>query len=139
MKKIALLSLMVLVFAGNIPLEAKNKYQVLDSKEGVEFSYKWKPSKCLKKDSPLILIIKIANNNDYAANIAYTVDFFWQGLKTATSEEQSFCIKANKSLVGKIRKFDFDRSKYSNEQILSDQFIMELTGIKVAKTENCTK
>jgi len=116
---------------------AQKNYSKLDEKDNVVLSYKWKPSKICKKDSPLILLIKIENKNDSAVIVNFTVDYFYDGSRKASSEEQVYCIKANKTIKGKLKGLGFDSSVFSNEQLLSDRFDMELNDVKVEQTTSC--
>ncbi|MFC2137482.1 hypothetical protein ACFLTE_04840 [Bacteroidota bacterium] len=137
MKKITLL-LIISVFAG-ITLCYAGKYQHLQTNEGVEFYYKWKNSKIFDKASPLVLIVKIKNTNIYALEVAYTVDYFWDGITKASSDKKTTCIKQKKAIVLDGRKQGFDTAGLSNEQILSESFVMEINGVAIQKTEMCIK
>jgi len=138
MKKIAVL-IIIMSFINVSVVFAQKKYSKLDEKESVVLSYKWKPSKFCKKNSPLVLLLKIENRNEYAVQTDFVVDYFWETLRKASSPNQSFCIKAGKIMKGRLDKLGFDRSKFSNKDIMSEKFIMEVSGVKVTKTKECTK
>jgi hypothetical protein len=60
MKKFLLLFFSIL-FVGSSAIFAQKKFTKLVEKDQVVFSYRWKPSKMCKKNSPLVLLIKIEN------------------------------------------------------------------------------
>lgn len=120
-------------------IQAKNPYKQIESIDSVSFFYKWKPSVFAKKDSPLMLLLKIKNENEHSVNVIFTVDYFWQAKRQASSDEKQICIKPMKSKKGKIGKLGFDTGSLTNEQILSDDFIVEITGINIEKTDYCIK
>ena len=127
----------MLFLSGN--LWAKQDYQSFFEEDGIEFSYKWKHSKFLKKNSPLILFLKIENTNNFHASVEFTVDYFWKSIRNASSDPQSICIKANKKAKGKIRKLTFDKGKLSDEDILSDDFILEISDFETVKVPACKR
>jgi len=65
------------------------------------------------------------------------VDYYWNAILKASSEKQLFCIKPKKSLRGKVKCLGFDHGTFTNDQIRSEDFIMELNEIKVEKTSKC--
>jgi hypothetical protein len=136
MKYILLISAFIL-FSSN--LFAQKDYQVLASIEGVEVSNKWKHSKVCKKDSPLMLFLKLKNTNDYPVNINVTVDYFWQGIRAASSEPINLCIKSNRSSKGRIKKLTFDRSRFSDADILSAEFTLDISSVKIIQVNHCKK
>ena len=125
----------IVMFSGH--LAAQKQYQSLSDEEGIEFSYRWKPSRILKKESPLMLSLKIRNSNDFHASVNFTVDYFWQGIRNASSDPNSICIKPNRTAKGKIKNLAFDRGKLSDEDILSEDFILEISGITVEEVDRC--
>ena len=126
-----------LILGFNHPVLGQKKYTLLESKDKVSFSYRWKNSIFFKKDSPLMLTLRIQNSNDYPIETGFVVDYYWRAILKASSEEQLFCIQAKKSIRGKVRGLGFDHGTFTNEQIRSEDFIMELNGIKVEKTSEC--
>ena len=136
LKSILIISSIILI---NGNLIAQKDYQNLTSNEGIDISYKWKHSKILKKDSPLILFLKLKNTNDYNATVKFTVDYFWNGIRNASSEGNNICIKANRSVKGKIKKMTFDTAKFSDEDLFSENFTLDISGFELKKVENCKK
>ena len=137
LRLLVILSTSMLFISGN--LLAKQDYKSFFEEDGIEFSYKWKHSKFLKKDSPIILFLKIENANDYHASVEFTVDYFWKSIRHSSSDPQIACIKANKSAKGKIRKLTFEKGKLSDEDILSDDFILEISDFEALKVLNCKR
>ena len=134
MKKIIFVILVNLLI-GSSGVFAQKEFTKIETEDNVTFYYRWKPSCFLKKDSPLILSIKVTNENDFPVETTFTVDYYWNSVLSASSDEQSFDLKKGKSLIGKIKKMGFDRSEFTDEQLLSEQFTIEINGIKVKKKQ----
>ncbi len=131
------LSAVLIVTAGI--LQAQKDYTPLASEDGIEIAYKWKPSKFLKKDSPRILNLMLRNTNDYPADVSFTVDYFWKGIRKASSDTNRICIKANRTAKGKIKNLTFDRAGLSDEDLSSENFSLDVTGIAVEKVVKCKR
>lgn len=127
----------ILLFFLFVTICHAGNFQLLQSTEGVDFYYKWKQTNIFDKSSQYILIVKIDNKNTYPVEVTYTVDYFWQGLTKATSEKITNCIKPEEELIVNARKQGFDASIFTNEEIMSEDFIMELSGVDIKKTETC--
>ena len=137
MKNLILISFGFFILSLSNVAIAQSKYKKFDESNGVIFYYKWKPSKFLKKDSPLALLLKVENTNDNDVNTSFVVDYFWETLRKASSPELSFCIKPGKKKKGKMNKLGFDIGTFSREDIKSDKFIVEVSGVKVKKATSC--
>lgn len=120
-------------------LYSQKEYLPVNSEEGIEFSYLWKRSKVLKKDSPMILFLKIHNSNEYIASVDFTVDYFWNGVRSASSEPNNQCIKAGKTLKGKIKNLTYEKAGYTDQDISSVNFDLDISGISVSKVDRCRK
>ncbi len=140
MKKLKLLIVISIAMLGlNASLIAQKDYRSLTSEDGIEISYKWKQSKVLKKDSPQILFLMLRNNNDYHANVTFTLDYFWKGIRHASSEPNSICIKSKRTAKGKIKNLTFDRAKFSDEDLLSDNFSLDVSEIVIDRVDKCKR
>ena len=120
-------------------VSAQKEYTKVSSEDGVEFSYLWKKSKVLKKDSPMILFIQVYNSNTYPASVNFTVEFYWNAIRSASSESQNLCIKAGKKSKGKIKNLTFEKAGYSDQDIGSVNFSLDVSGVSVKKVETCKK
>ncbi len=139
MRNLQLIIIVTMMLIVPVNVKAQNKFQEMTTESGVIFYYKWKHEKCLKKDSPLILKLKLQNTNEYKVEAIFTVDYFYKTLRKSSSKEQSYCIKSQKSLIGDVKKSGFDKGSLTNEQLLSDDFIVELSAVKIIKSANCKK
>jgi len=135
-KSILLVFALIFVYGNSI---AQKEYKLLTEKEGVEISYKWKHSKIMKKGSPLMLFLKIENNNDFHTRVAFTIDYFWNGIRNASSEPNDKCIKANRSAKGRIKKLTFDRAKFTDKDILSENFTLDVSDLVINNVDHCKK
>lgn len=136
MKK-AILLILVGIFLSPVFLYSQKKFQKLDEVDNVTISYRWKQSKMLKKDSPLALFIKIKNANEYAVKVEFTVDYFFDGMTKASSEKQNYCLKKGGAIIGRMKKSGFDSSGFTEEELFSDRFVLEVNEVEVGKVDKC--
>ena len=140
MKKILITSFILFAFFSSSFSQSKYKYQKFQEEKGVVFYYKYSHSNFLNKKSPLRLILKIENTNAYNTKVNFVVDYYWKAMISANSEKpRTCCVKANKSIKGRYHKLHFAPFEYTNEQVLSDDFFIELSGIEITKVDDCKK
>jgi hypothetical protein len=117
----------------------QKEYIPVSTEDGVEFSYLWKRSRVIKKDSPMILFLKIHNSNAYHASVDFTVDYFWNGIRSASSDPNSLCIKAGKTAKGRMKNLTFQKTGYSDQEISSVNFTLDLSDVTITEVETCRK
>ena len=140
MKKLLISTFILLVVVSNSFSQNQNKYKKLQNDKGLVFYYKYSHSNFLNKKSPLRLILKIENTNPYPVKVTFVVDYYWKAMISANSEKPRTCfIKANKTIKGRMHKLHFSPFDFTNEQILSDNFFVELSGIEIIKVDDCEK
>jgi hypothetical protein len=123
----------------NISVLAQKNYDPVIKEDGIEISYRWGPSKILKKDSPLMLFLKINNSNEFNAEVTFTVDYYWKGIRKASSEPNQICVKSMRTAKGRIKKLTFDRAEFSDGDLRSENFTLDVTGIKIEQTDCCRR
>lgn len=136
MKRITLLMICISLI-GASSLFGQKKFQVLEQKDNVTVSYRWKAKNALKKDSPIKLVIRIDNDDASPAEISFEILYYWDALQKASSGELTYCLKANKAFTGDIKKSGFDNADFTDEQLVSDHFEMELSDLKIIKIDKC--
>lgn len=130
--KRTIIFLVITFFLGGIfSVNAQKKFEKTTEKDGVIFSYKWKSSEIFKKDSPLVLIIKMENKNDYPVKITFNVNYYWGMDLKATSNLQEVTIKPKMTFTHNLKKKGFDNFTFSNEDLKDDDFTFELVKIIV--------
>jgi uncharacterized protein YcfL len=133
MKKIIFLLLIAFMVSGIHSVQAQKKFEKTTEKDGVTFSYKWRPSELFKKDTPLALIIKMENKNDYPVKVTYNVNYYWGMDLKATSNVQEATIKTKKTFTHNVKKKGFDNFTFSNEDLKDEDFNFELVKINIEK------
>lgn len=133
MKKFILLFTVIIFLGGIFSVNAQNKFEKTTEKDGVIFSYKWKPSELFKKESPLALIVKMENQNDYPVKVIFQVNYYWGMDLKATSNQQEVTVKPKKTFTHNVKKKGFDNFSFSNEDLKDDDFNFELVKINVEK------
>lgn len=133
MKKSIILLVSIFFIGGVFSANAQKQFEKKIEKDSVSFFYKWRPSKLFKKDSPLALVIKMENKNDYPVKITFNVNYYWQMDLKATSNEQEVTIKPKKTFTHNVKKQGFDNFSFSNKELKDEDFNFELVKIKVEK------
>ncbi|MBI9066731.1 MAG: hypothetical protein JEZ09_05520 [Salinivirgaceae bacterium] len=134
MKKATLFLVIAFVFASISSVNAqKNKFEKSVEKDGVTFLYKWKPSELFKKDSPLALVIKIENKNEYDIKANFEVIYYWKLEPKATSNEQEAIVKSKQIFTKNVKKKGFDTYEFTKEEIKDDEFYFDIVEIKIEK------
>ncbi|HAF29455.1 MAG TPA: hypothetical protein DCG75_10450 [Bacteroidales bacterium] len=131
MKKTIILLVSIFITGGFFSASAQNKFEKTIEKDGVNFSYKWKPSELFKKDSPLALVIKMENTNDNPVKVTFNVNYYWGMDLKATSNQQEITIKPKKSFTHNVKKQGFDNFSFTNEDLKDEAFNFELVKITV--------
>ena len=137
MKKATLILIFLGIILSTSSITAQKKFTRFYEEDGISFHYKWKRTQCLKKESPLMLVLMVDNSRENHASITFIVDYYWQGIRTASSEPKEICLKANKKMKGKYRNLAFDRSRFTNEDLFSNNFILGVSGLEVQKVTKC--
>lgn len=133
MKKAILLLVITFMLGGMYTVNAQKKFKKATEKDGVSFFYKWRPSELFKKETPLALIIRMDNKNDYPVIITFNVKYYWGMDLKATSSLQEVTIKPNKTFTYNLKKKGFDNYIFSNEEVKDDNFSFELVKINIEK------
>jgi hypothetical protein len=134
-----ILILPVVLLLLNINLLAQKNYDPLTKEDGIDISFRWGHSKILKKDSPLMLFLKIQNSNEYHASVTFTVDYYWNGIRKASSEPNRLCVKSKHTAKGRIKKLTFDRAEFTDEDLLSENFSLDVTGLEIERVDRCKR
>lgn len=103
-----------------------NHYKTIN---GVEIHYKWAKDQWWKKDSPLRLMFKMNNTNDYDVHIKFELLYLDDQVIKASSGILESDIPKHKMLVGKINGFYFAAPK----NITKEKFEWEISQFKVEK------
>ncbi len=134
MKKLQLISLLLILSSS---IFAQCKYEVQSKTDQVELSYKWKRTKLFDKSSPKVVLIKLKNENDYAALINFKADYYIDGILEETNTITDFCMKASKTYRGKINGIILQTEKLNNADFEKENFKLEFNDIKITQTEGC--
>lgn len=119
-------------------LFAGEPFKELQNLQGVKIYYKWGRTHLLKKDSPARLVLRVENTNPHAVNATFRVDYFYKAVIQSQADSiVHVCLKPGKKLTGRSYGLHFDTSNLSNEQVKSDDFLIELSEVKIEKVCGC--
>ena len=133
MKKTIIFLVLWLVLGGFLNANAQKKFEKTTEKDGISFFYKWRPSEIFKKDTPLALIIKMENKNEYPVKINFQVNYYWGMDLKATSNVQEATIKPKTTFTHNLKKKGFDNYTFYNKELKDDDFSFEIVKINIEK------
>ncbi len=125
----------MLVFLA-IPTFAQEKYTEKVSTEDADIHYKWKYPMTGGVEGPAELLLKVRNKRDQAVSISFELAYILD-LRTEATFAIDTCIKAKKTIYGKLNGLYFVAPHLSNEQLMSDGFEWEINDLSVAEIDNC--
>ena len=115
---------------------AQEKYAEKISTEHVDIQYKWKYPMTGGVAGPAELLLKLKNKDDDAISIsfeiAYTLD-----LRTVATFSIDTCMKAKKTIYGKMNGLYFVAPDISNDVLMSDGFIWDINDLSVIEIDKC--
>lgn len=137
MKSITKAALFTSILFLSISVFGQKGYEKISEVDGVIIYGKMKPSKFLKKDSPLKLMLKAHNTNAYAVSCTMKVSFFDTGISKEESEPIEVCIKSNKKVKGRKNGMQLLSENSTNEDMKNDSSAYEVYEAAVTKVEKC--
>jgi hypothetical protein len=124
------LILIIIFFLGATAASAQTKYELKETVEGVEYSFKWSKSSFFKKNSPPQLRIKIKNNNEYPVLYSFGIDLFVKGKTKGEVLPEQYPIRAKQTKAGKTNGHYYEFN-LSWEEVRSTEFEIEFTDLSV--------
>ena len=139
MKSIYRITTLSIALFVSISAFTQKDYERISEMDGVVFYGKLKPSKLFRKNSPLKLMVKAFNTNNYPVNCSIKVSFFEDGISTEESELIHFCVKGNRTAKGRRNGMHLLSAGSTNEEMKDEASSFEIYVAKVTKTESCKK
>lgn len=95
--------------------------------DGVELAYRWNhPAR-----KPSELLVRMKNTTDADREVHLTIDLYYQG-RTVETLTADTCIKAGRTMNGKLNGLYFVPAQLTSEQIKSGDAVAEMTRTEVA-------
>jgi ribonucleotide reductase beta subunit family protein with ferritin-like domain len=113
------------------------KWEIKGIYDDIVISYKWRKEKILKKESPLILLLSIKNNRARDVLVKFAVNYYWEGILHSSSNMNSYCIKKNRKIRGKLHGLAYSSGEFTEEQIHDELFIWEISDFEVTEATDC--
>ncbi len=129
--------LFLLIILGS-SMSSFSQYSAFKEIDSLEFSTKWVREKWYKKNSPLVLAIKVTNKSSQDCTYTLGIEFFQQGVLIESSPELSYEIRRKSTRRGKLNGIIFKPEKLSSQDIRSGNFTLELSGLDVAPKAKTT-
>ena len=117
--------------------QAQSKFKDFSTVDGVVFSTRWTHEKWLSKKSPLILSVKVKNTNSHAVSYTLGVEFFLNARMVEQNPAAEYCLKAGRTAKGKLNGTYFKPENLTEQEVRSDWFEFQLSGLEVSKVETC--
>lgn len=102
--------------------QAQGKFVQKGERDGVEMGYRWNHP----AGKPSELLLKLKNTTDEDRRISLVIDLYYQG-RTVEVLEADTCIKAGRTMNGKLNGVYFVPTSLTTEQIRSGDAEAELT------------
>ncbi|MFW6219152.1 MAG: hypothetical protein ACOC2F_01250 [Bacteroidota bacterium] len=112
-------------------------WKQLHEQENVSIHYKWRHSNPFIPDSPLRLKVLLKNDNPYRVTVSFAVDYYHKALFQETSDVLSFCVNQESALTGRFRGLVYSPGGFSNEEIRSELFEVDVSEVDVEKDQDC--
>ncbi len=129
-------TLFLILITASFSLLAQDKYTEKLSTEKVDIHYKWKYPTKGGVEGPAELLLKVKNKNQEPISISFEVAYMLD-MKTVATFAVDTCLKAKKTIYGKLNGLYFISEDLSNEEIRSDGFIWEINDLAVQEIEKC--
>lgn len=117
-------------------LNAQDKYTEKISTEDVDIHYKWKYPMTGGVAGPAELLLKLKNKDEDAISIsfevAYTID-----MRTVATFLVDTCIKAKKTIYGKMNGLYFVAPDITNDELIGDGFLWDINELSVNEIDKC--
>ncbi len=123
--------LLLLLLVPPLQVAAQKGFIQKGEREGVEMAYRWNHP----VGKPSELILKMKNTTQEDRHVSLVIDLYYQGLTVEVLEADT-CIKAGRTLNGKLNGIYFIPQRLSSEQIKSGDAEAELTRSEVTP-ETC--
>ncbi|HNR54099.1 MAG TPA: hypothetical protein PKJ19_02955 [Flavobacteriales bacterium] len=123
--------LLLLLLVPPLQVAAQKGFIHKGEREGVEMAYRWNHP----VGKPSELILKLKNTTQEDRHVSLVIDLYYQGLTVEVLEADT-CIKAGRTLNGKLNGIYFIPQRLSSEQIKSGDAEAELTRSEVTP-ETC--
>lgn len=123
--------LLLLLLVPPLQVAAQKGFIQKGEREGVEMAYRWNHP----VGKPSELILKLKNTTQEDRHVSLVIDLYYQGLTVEVLEADT-CIKAGRTLNGKLNGIYFIPQRLSSEQIKSGDAEAELTRSEVTP-ETC--
>lgn len=100
--------------------------------DGISVDYRWNH----RPEKPSELLVKISNTGPSAKRVHVGLDLYYQGL-TVEEFMADTCIKAGRTLNGKVNGFYFIPQTLDAEQLASPDTQVQLTTLRVEEVDHC--
>jgi len=130
-------AILLLTFIFIVPPASAGNYIEKYNDENITISYKWRRKHFFIKNSPLILVLKIRNDNPHKVKVNFSVDYFWKTVIHSSSDTNTWCIKAGDKVKGKIRGLAFTTGSLTKQQIYDESFTWDISGFRVEHNSDC--
>ena len=114
-----------------------NKYLTKESQDSVTIAYKWKRYGLFKKNRPLCLALRISNYNPDRILVSFHVDYYWEAMRKASSENVEYCIRPSGKIQGKMWDLVFSSGEFSESQVGDERFMWEIGDLIIKHDSDC--
>jgi hypothetical protein len=140
MTKVKIGTLIIFFITTSFSVCAQFGYKQYQKVNGVIFSYKWGTNMNKEEgEKRPALLIMVKNENEFDVDFSYSLDFYYEGILRESSDSAQYCIKAGKTMIGKLNGIIYPINNFTQEQIDNKDFNFVINDIEVIKSDGCLK
>ncbi|MCC6599912.1 MAG: hypothetical protein IT223_04475 [Crocinitomicaceae bacterium] len=111
------------------------QYEVVTTTGGVEFSVRWASEKWYKPKGPMVLLVKVANTNDYPVTYTIGIDISRNGKMLESSAITEHSLRAHGVVRGRLNGIVYPMASLTQEDIVAKNFDLDLSGLEIEKKQ----
>ncbi len=110
-------------------------YKEKITKDSIRISYKWQKEKCLRKDSPIVLMLQLENLSKAKVKVSFEVLYYWKVQLQSGSKTVEYCIKPGKRIRGKRKGLAFQSPGIAQNDFRDPLFSWLIDDLRVEKND----
>lgn len=115
---------------------AQDQYETKVDNEHMEIQGKWKFPVKKGVEQPGELLLKMVNKSDAAVTVTFDLEYSL-GVRNVETFIVDTCMKAGKTMTGKLNGLYFISSNLSNEQLKSEDFEWAIESLQTEEIDSC--
>ena len=112
-------------------------YTQIEKKDGLKISKKWAKARDESGEKRSALLLALDNTNEHSMSFSIEMRFYYEGILKETGMIEDMCLSAKKSSIGRLNGLYFIPEKFTDQQLNSSDFNLEVDLVSIEKVEGC--